>query len=137
MPLPRSLPLPQWAGRKVYFNSPTPACGPQSHDSSMPTLILICGLPGAGKTTLAKKLEQEIPALRLCPDEWIIDIYGPDIDRATLDAARDPVEAALWKLAERALILGLNVIVEYGFWAREERESFRARAETVGAMVEL
>ena len=75
--------------------------------------------------------------MRLCPDEWILGIYGPDIDRATFDAARDPVEVALWKLAERALTLGLDVIVEYGFWSREEREFFRTRAETVGATVDL
>jgi predicted kinase len=35
----------------------------------MATLFLICGLPGAGKTTLAKEIELARPALRLCPDE--------------------------------------------------------------------
>jgi hypothetical protein len=103
----------------------------------VPTLHLICGLPGAGKTTLARELEQSAPALRLCPDEWILEIFGPDIDRATFDAARDPVETALWKLAERAITLGVDVVVEYGFWAREERDSFRRKAETVGAKVIL
>ncbi len=29
----------------------------------------MCGLPGAGKTTLAMRLEREIPAMRMCPDE--------------------------------------------------------------------
>lgn len=33
-------------------------------------LILICGLPGSGKTTLAKSLAGSRSALRLCPDEW-------------------------------------------------------------------
>ena len=33
----------------------------------MPMLHLICGLPCAGKTTLAKQLERDVPALRLCP----------------------------------------------------------------------
>lgn len=28
-------------------------------------LILLCGLPGSGKTTLAKRLTQAIPAVRL------------------------------------------------------------------------
>ncbi|MFZ0544969.1 MAG: AAA family ATPase [Candidatus Promineifilaceae bacterium] len=37
----------------------------------MATLILICGLPGSGKTTLARQIEQSRSALRLCPDEWI------------------------------------------------------------------
>jgi predicted kinase len=34
-------------------------------------LIIVCGLPGSGKTTHAKQLEQELRAIRLCPDEWI------------------------------------------------------------------
>lgn len=47
------------------------------------------------------------------------------------------METALWKLAERAITLGVDVVVEYGFWAREERDSFRRKAETVGAKVIL
>lgn len=103
----------------------------------MATLFLICGLPGAGKTTLSKELEADIPALRLCPDEWILDIFGPEIDRATFDAVRDSIENVLWKLAARVLTLGQDVILEYGFWALEEREDYRARAEALGATVIL
>lgn len=32
-----------------------------------PTLHLLVGLPGSGKTTLARRLEQDLPALRLTP----------------------------------------------------------------------
>jgi len=35
-----------------------------------PKLIIVCGLPGAGKTTHAKLLE-ELGAIRFCPDEWM------------------------------------------------------------------
>ena len=48
----------------------------------MATLFLICGLPGAGKTTLAKQLERERPALRLTPDEWIAPLLADaSVDR--------------------------------------------------------
>jgi predicted kinase len=33
--------------------------------------------------------------------------------------------------------LGINVILDYGFWAREEREDFRSRAERPGASSEV
>ena len=94
---------------------------------------LICGLPCSGKTTLAKTLEAERRALRLSPDEWIIRFYGPDISGDALNAVRDPVEAALWDLAARVLELGLDVILEYGFWSRRERDEYRERARQVGA----
>jgi predicted kinase len=35
----------------------------------------------------------------------------------------------LWNIASRALELGTNVILDFGFWAREEREEFRLRAK--------
>lgn len=98
---------------------------------------LICGLPCSGKTTLAKALELEHSALRLSPDEWIIRLYGSDISGEALDAARDPVETALWELAARVLVLGLDVILEYGFWSQSEREDFRKRAAQLGARSEL
>jgi predicted kinase len=53
-----------------------------SADQFSPTLVVICGLPGSGKTTHARCLEQEMPALRFCPDEWMqalgIDLYDED-----------------------------------------------------------
>ncbi len=39
-----------------------------------PRLVLICGLPGSGKTTLASRLAAEMPAVRLSPDEWLADL---------------------------------------------------------------
>jgi predicted kinase len=103
----------------------------------MATLIMICGLPGSGKTTLAKELEQSRPALRLCPDEWIAALLARADDTAELERLRDPVEGIQWQVAVRALELGVNVVLEWGFWGRQERARFRAQAEAIGARVEL
>lgn len=103
----------------------------------MATLFLICGMAGAGKTTLAKQLERSQSALRLSPDEWIEKIIRDPSDKTEVDRLRDPVEALHWITAQRLLSLGVSVILENGFWSREERITYRAQAKALGARVEL
>jgi predicted kinase len=101
------------------------------------TLHLMVGLPCSGKTTLAKKLEYERSALRLTPDEWQVGLFGQDAEEPEHDARHSLIEAMLWKIASRALELGTNVILDFGFWAREERDDFRQRAKRLGASSEV
>ena len=103
----------------------------------MATLHLMVGLPCSGKTTLAQKLEHERSALRLTPDEWQIGLFGQDAEEPAHDARHSLIEAMLWNIASRALELGTNVILDFGFWAREEREDYRLRAKRVGAGSEV
>ena len=103
----------------------------------MPTLHLMVGLPCSGKTTLARKLEFERSALRLTPDEWHVCLFGQDADKPEHDARHGLIEALLWDVAARVLALGGNVILDFGFWSREEREDFRLRAKKLGASSEV
>ncbi|KAB8188804.1 AAA family ATPase [Nonomuraea phyllanthi] len=96
-------------------------------------LILLCGLPGSGKTTLAKRLADEVPAVRLCPDEWMASL-GIDLFD---EQARDRLERRFWEHAQDLLRLGQSVILEFGFWARSERDEKRSRARALGVAVEL
>jgi predicted kinase len=95
------------------------------------------GLPCSGKTTLAQKLESEQSALRLTPDEWHVCLFGQDAEEPEHDVRHNLIEAMLWNIASRALVLGTNVILDFGFWAREERENFRLRAKLLGASSEV
>jgi predicted kinase len=99
----------------------------------MPTLFLLCGLPGSGKTTLARQLEREQPALRLTPDEWMGPLFGTGHD----EPKRAIVEALQWEVAEKALALGVSVVLDWGFWSRTERDDFRSRAAALGADAEV
>ena len=103
----------------------------------MATLHLMVGLPCSGKTTLARKLAQERSALRLTVDEWQIGLFGQDAKEPEHDARHSFIEAMLWNIASRALELGTNVILDFGFWAREEREDYRRRAKRLGASSEV
>ena len=95
------------------------------------------GLPFSGKTTLARRLEREYSALRLTPDEWQVRLFGQDATEPEHDARHSLIEAMLWNIASRALELGTNVILDFGFWAREEREDYRLRANQLGASSEI
>lgn len=108
----------------------------------MPTLYLTCGLPGSGKTTLAKQIERSHNALRLTADDWLFALFGPDpeppeIMKGAPSARRNAVEALQWEVAGRALVLGIDVVVDWGLWSRRERDDYRARAAVLGARVVL
>ena len=103
----------------------------------MATLHLMVGLPCSGKTTLAWKLEREQSALRLTTDEWHILLFGQDAEEPEHNARHVLIEAMLWTIASRALELGINVILDFGLWAREEREDYRLRAKQLGASSEI
>lgn len=102
-----------------------------SHEK--PKLYIICGLPGSGKTTLAKQIVKETPAVRLCPDEWMEDM---DISLWDSDY-RYKLEKRLWKLGQELLRLGQSVVIEFGSWAKSERDEILLGGRASGAIVQL
>ena len=103
----------------------------------MTTLHLMVGLPCSGKTTLARQLEQEYSALRLSLDAWHTRLFGQDAENDQHNERHSLIEAMLWEIASRVLVLGVDVILDFGFWARSEREDYRARAAQLGAGSEI
>ena len=98
-----------------------------------PRLVLMCGLPAAGKTTLARELAETYGAVRLSADEWKLALGIDPFD----DQARVRLETQLLALTHRLLELGTSVILEWGFWARAERDDLRVLARSLGAAVEM
>ena len=99
--------------------------------TTRPTLFLTFGLPGTGKTTEARRIEVEEKALRLTKDEWVKALYG----RANPTSASDVIEGRLIEIGLRALELGINVVIDYGLWGRDERSALRKAAADLGAAV--
>jgi len=92
----------------------------------------MCGRPGSGKTTLARRLAVQIPAVALSPDEWMTQL-GVELHHSL----REPLSDQLWRLGQELLANGQNVIMESGHWMRDERDEKRVVARTLGVAVEL
>lgn len=97
------------------------------------TLLLMVGLPGAGKTTQAKELALAHRALRLTPDEWMIALF----DGTQPDGKRDVLEGLLITVALQALRVGTSVVLDFGLWSRDERSALRWLARSAGASCQV
>lgn len=98
---------------KVLLVSPLP-----------PTLFLTVGLPGAGKTTRARELADELSILRLTPDDWMAPLFGHN----DAHGRRDILEGRMIWVAHEVLLSGSSVILDFGCWSSEERYAIRAIA---------
>ena len=67
------------------------------------TLYLVCGLPGAGKTTRARQIVERVNAVHLNPDDWIVELgvslvdYDVPIQAARPHAGARGPDPALWR----------------------------------------
>ncbi len=96
-------------------------------------IVLLCGLPGAGKSTLAKAMIATHGALGFSPDEWLIAI-----DPVThTSEMREHVETLQWNLALDLAGRGARVVLENGFWTKSERNGLRGVARSRLIAIEL
>jgi predicted kinase len=98
-----------------------------------PTCILFCGLPGSGKTTLAKQLEKQKRGVRICTDDWQDDL---DMNHNE-NNFRKKLQKRLYTLGLDLLSYGQSIILEDGLWMAHERAEKLADARKHGAIVEL
>ena len=102
-------------------------------NNQRPVLITFCGLPGSGKTTIAKEVAKTAGAVRLNVDEWVAAL-GVDFRD---DAFRHRLHARLYELGLTLLKLGQSIILEDGVWRRDERDRLRDVAHQLGAAIEM
>jgi predicted kinase len=129
-------PYPSAAGPAAGEGQPDPSTpvdfetrSAATQDPGVATLILMVGLPGAGKTTRAKELAATRQAIRLTPDHWMIPLFGESM----ADGKRFLLEGRLISVALQALPLGTSVVLDYGLWGRDERSALRWLARASGA----
>jgi predicted kinase len=105
----------------------------ESHEGGASKMFVMVGLPAAGKTSRARELASAWNALRLTPDEWMVPLFGQEQP----EGKRNILEGRLIWLALSALRIGVNVVLDFGVWAKDERSALRALASSVGATSQL
>ena len=105
--------------------------------STRPIVYLICGFIGAGKTTFAKQLEARTGAVRITKDEWSIRLIGNDPAIDGYEAWDHKICGLSRDVAFYLVEKGIDVILDEGFWAKDERARMARRARALGARVVL
>ncbi|AWN54101.1 AAA family ATPase [Methylobacterium sp. 17Sr1-1] len=99
----------------------------------MATAHLLFGFLGSGKTTLARDLEHRHRAVRFTPDEWMARLFGENPPAETFPLHAAAILDLMEPIWTRCLRLGVDVVLDYGFWRRAERDHARRLAEGCGA----
>jgi predicted kinase len=102
-----------------------------------PIAFLLHGYLGVGKTTLARSLEVEHAAIRFTHDEWMRTLYGDDPPEAEFVHYAQRVATLIEATWTRCLHLGLDVVLDLGFWSRAQRDRTRALVRELGGECRL
>ncbi len=105
----------------------------------MAQVILVVGCTGAGKTTYARKLSDELGGIRFSIDEWMVPLFGEDRpEPIRFDWMMERVnrcEAMIFDMARQAVARGIPAVLDLGFTKKDHREKFRVLCADAGISV--
>lgn len=101
--------------------------------STEPIVYVMYGFIGAGKTTFAKELEEKSGAVRITKDEWLIRLIGNDPTIDGFEEYDSKICGLSRDVASQLVEKGIDVIIDEGFWAKEQRVELRRRIDAIGA----
>lgn len=101
----------------------------------MPTLHVVFGPPGAGKSTYARDLARREAAVVFSIDDWMAQLFTPDMpDQPDLDWVMERVgrcESVIWPLAANAMGAGISAVLDLGLMRRDDRARVAEIAQAV------
>lgn len=102
---------------------------------------LICGSTGAGKTTYANELRQQLGALHLSIDDWMVTLFAPD---APPQMSWPWIEERVLRCERQILATALDLactdvpsILDLGLQRADQRRRVAERAAAAGVGVRL
>ena len=120
------------AARPTSSNLVSGALLSMSITHTMATLHFIAGKAGAGKTTLARQLAEDLGAMCICEDEWLVQIADPIHNLADYVKAVRRLRAALAPHVIELLKLDVSVVFDFAGNTRRDRAWVRSLFETAG-----
>jgi predicted kinase len=97
-----------------------------------PLIHIVCGSTGAGKTTYATRLAEELDGIRFSIDEWMAALFwmdSPDpIDPAWTMARIERCNRLIWQTATGVAAGGMACILDLGFSTAKQRAEVMALA---------
>ena len=102
----------------------------------MAKLLCICGKIGCGKTYYANRLKEKEHAVILSTDEVTYDLTNNQQGEGYDEFARR-VNLYLRKKAVEIVNAGCTVILDWGFWTKENRKEIKRYGENNGVLVEM
>jgi predicted kinase len=99
----------------------------------MATLHFVCGKAGAGKTTMARQIAAQTPALFICEDEWLIRLAEPIESLEQYLAETRRIRSVVAPLCIDLLKLGMSVVLDFAGNTIRDRRWVRSVFEAASA----
>ncbi len=106
-------------------------------ENNKPVAHIVIGFIGSGKTTFARKLEKETGAIRFTKDEWMVRLFGNTPPNDKFEEYDNRMASLATDMALKCLKAGISVIIDEGFWVKEQRDEIREKVKSVGATPKL
>ncbi len=97
-------------------------------------LIIVCGLPGSGKTTLASAISQRLGAAHISSDITRKSLFA---NPSYTEREKSEVYSSMAKEATHMLSEGRDVVVDATFYRARERKRFTDLAADYGAQTHI
>ena len=102
----------------------------RSAKNQMAKVLIISGRTGAGKTTVGKRLSDELNAFRFSHDEVLKTVYGEEIENFELACSR--VNRLILRQTSELLKLDIPIVLE-GWGGRRLRDELRRALDQLDA----
>jgi predicted kinase len=101
-----------------------------------PTIHLVCGSTGAGKTTYSKQLSERIGAMDFSIDDWMVTLFAPDasprLDWDWIVERTARCERQIMSTAVRLAKNGVSSVLDIGLLRASDRDRIATAAAGAG-----